>query len=103
MMSEAAKRQRTEERREAERKKSTSIRFSDNDRHIIHEKAQAKGMNFSKYVQHMAVHGDEGLPPAVKAKIQNVVNIACEIANSENSEQAEKLRKSHGEMSIDKK
>ncbi len=93
MISQAKKRQRTEERREAERKKSTSIRFSDNDRHIIHEKAQAKGMNFSKYVQHMAVHGDEGLSPAVKAKIQNVANIAREIGQNADPEQVRTLQK----------
>ena len=93
MVSEAAKKRRTEERRESERKKSTSIRFSDKERQIIIEKAQTKGMNFSKYVQHMAVHGDEGLSPAAKVKIQNVVNIAREIGEHGDPEQVKVLQK----------
>lgn len=93
MISQATKRQRTEERRKAERKKSTSIRFSDKERQIINEKAQTKGMNFSKYVQYMAVHGDEGLSPAAKVKIQNVVNIAREIGEHGDPEQVKVLQK----------
>lgn len=72
MKSQAEKRKRTQARKEAARKDSTSIRFSENDKAVIRDKAAGKDMQFSEYVRHMAVHGDEGLSPAKKCSYRTL-------------------------------
>lgn len=85
------KMERAMQQREAARGKSTSIRFSDNDRKIIAEKAEAKNMSFSEFVRDSAVHGKEGLSPYAKTRIQNMINEAYEVLKESDPEKAAKM------------
>lgn len=85
------KRKRTMERRAAAQKKSTSIRFSENDRKIIDKKATAKGMERSEYIRHMAVNGADGCTPYQRAIIQNIVNRAYETTKKYDSDEAKRI------------
>lgn len=93
MNSKEEKMQRAMQQKEAARGKSTSIRFSDNDRKIINEKAEEKNMCFSEYVRDSAVHGGESLSPYAKTKIQNLINEAYDVLKGSNPEKAAKMEK----------
>ena len=93
MMSQDEKRKRTQERKEAAKKDSTSIRFSDPERDIITQKAKEKGVCFSEYVRDCSLHGGDPLSPSDKIRIQNVVNDAYEIIKTSDPKKAKELEK----------
>ncbi|MCR4646305.1 MAG: DUF6290 family protein [Oscillospiraceae bacterium] len=91
MMSQKEKFERTQERKEAATKKSTSVRLSDNEKKIINQKAKEKGMNASEYLRDCGLHGGESISPYAKLKIQNLVNAAYDELNATNPEKAKAL------------
>ena len=98
MKSQAEKRKRTQERKDAARKDSTSIRFSENDKKIIRDKAAVKDMQFSEFVRLMAVHGDDGLSPAKKVFLQNFANEACEAVEESAPEKSKSIKRKAEEI-----
>ena len=93
MMNQKEKEKRTNVRKGSAVKDSTSIRFSENEKKIITEKAVEKGKHFSEYVRDCALHGDQALTPYQKAKIQNVINTAVDTIMETDPEKAETMRK----------
>ena len=61
-------------KRAKEVKETTSIRISSSEKAVIEKKANAKGMTTSSYIAFAAVHGCEGVTPAIKVRYQNVIN-----------------------------
>lgn len=59
-----------------------SIKLSPNQLAVIEQKADEKGMKFSEYMVDCAVHGNESMTPLVAVKIQELVNMVTEIADS---------------------
>ena len=93
MLNKEERRKRTQERKEAAKKDSTSIRFSDPERDIITKKAKEKGVCFSEYVRDCSLHGGDPLSPSDKMRIQNIVNNAYEIIKASDPEKAKELEK----------
>ncbi len=71
---------------------STSIRMSPLQFHEIEKNAEANKMTISTYMVHAAVHNDNKLDPATMVRIQNICNMACEIAKNDDSDQVNEMR-----------
>ncbi|MDE5770649.1 MAG: hypothetical protein K2I06_03310 [Ruminococcus sp.] len=59
-----------------------SIKMSPQQEQQIREQADKKGMNFSEYMLDCAVHGNQGITPYMAVKMQEMVNIVKDIADS---------------------
>jgi len=59
-----------------------SIKLSPNQLAVIEQKADEKGMKFSEYMVDCAVHGNQSITPLMAVKIQEMVNMVTEIADS---------------------
>ncbi len=70
-------------RNENEKKSVTkSIKMSPQQEQQIKEQAEKNGMNFSEYMLDCALHGNQGITPYMAVKMQEMVNIVKDIANS---------------------
>ena len=70
-------------RNEKEKKSITkSIKMSPQQEQQIMEQAEQKGMNFSEYMLDCALHGNQGITPYMAVKMQEMVNIVKDIADS---------------------
>ena len=70
-------------RNEKEKKSVTkSIKMSSQQEQQIKEQADKKGMNFSEYMLDCALHGNQGITPYIAVKMQELVNIVKDIADS---------------------
>lgn len=59
-----------------------TIKISPSQNDVIMRQAQAKGMNFSEYIVNCAVHNSQGITPLITVKMQELVNMVTEIADS---------------------
>ena len=70
-------------RNENEKKSVTkSIKMSPQQEQQIREQADKKGMNFSEYMLDCALHGNQGITPYMAVKMQEMINIVKDIADS---------------------
>lgn len=70
-------------RNENEKKSVTkSIKMSPQQEQQIKEQAEQKGMNFSEYMLNCALHGSQGITPYMAVKMQEMVNMVTDIADS---------------------
>lgn len=68
---------------EKEKKSLTkSIKMSSLQEQQIKEQAEQKGMNFSEYMLDCALHNNYGITPLMAVKMQEMVNIVKDIADS---------------------
>ena len=68
---------------ENEKKSVTkSIKMSPQQEQHIREEADKKGMNFSEYMLDCALHSNQGITPYMAVKMQEMVNIVKDIADS---------------------
>ena len=66
---------------ENEKKKTRSIKVSDNQYAIIKQKADERHMSFSEYVVDCAVHGNQSLTPEIAVQVQSIVNTVNDLAD----------------------
>ena len=66
---------------ENEKKKTRSIKVSDNQYAIIKQKADERHMSFGKYVVDCAVHGNQSLTPEIAVQVQSIVNTVNDLAD----------------------
>lgn len=59
-----------------------SVRLSPLQFEEITEKAQAKGMSLSSYMVDCALHNNQGITPQIAVKMQEMVNMALEFADT---------------------
>ena len=86
-------------RSESEKKThSTSVRMSKKQFEQIEKNAAAQNMTISQYMVHAAVHPEQKLDPKTMVKIQNICNLAEEIAKNGDAEQADTIRKEVREL-----
>ena len=86
-------------RAESEKKThSTSVRMSRNQYEQIEKNAAAQNMNISQFMIHAAVHHEQKLNPKTMVKIQNICNLAEEIAKDGDAEKTEAMRKGMREL-----
>ena len=70
-------------RSEREKKSITkSIKFSPLQVQQIEEKAKEKNLTFSSYMVDCAVHGNNSITPQMTVRMQELVNMVMEIADS---------------------
>lgn len=74
---------------ENEKKKTRSIKVSDNQYTIIKQKANERHMSFSEYVVDRAVHGNQSLTPEIAVKVQSIVNTVNDLADRSSYEEYE--------------
>ena len=68
---------------ENEKKSITkSIKMSPQQEKQIREQAEKKNMNFSEYMLDCALHNNQGITPHMAVKMQEIVNIVKDIADS---------------------
>lgn len=68
---------------EKEKKSLTkSIKMSSLQEQQIKKQAEEKGMNFSEYMLDCALHNNQGVTPYIAVKMQEMVNIVKDIADS---------------------
>lgn len=68
---------------EKEKKSLTkSIKMSSLQEQQVKEQAEKKGMNFSEYMLDCALHGNQSITPLMAIKMQKMVNIVKDIADS---------------------
>lgn len=83
---------------ESEKKVPTAIRLSPNERRIVEEKAEAKGMKLTSYIAFMAVHGETGVTPEAMVEIQNLINRAHDVVKKTDPDEAQALEKEMNEL-----
>lgn len=66
---------------ENEKKKTRSIKVSDNQYAIIKQKSDERHMSFSEYVVDCAVHGNQSLTPEIAVQVQSIVNTVNDLAD----------------------
>ena len=59
-----------------------SIKLSPSQVQQIEEKADKKGMKFSEYMLDCALHGEQGITPEYAVKMQELVNMVLEFADT---------------------
>ncbi|HEZ7985651.1 MAG TPA: hypothetical protein RWO09_01795 [Ruminococcus sp.] len=70
-------------RNENEKKSVTkSIKMSPQQEKQIREQAEKKNMNFSEYMLNCALHSNQGITPHIAVKMQEMINIVNDIADS---------------------
>lgn len=70
-------------RSESEKKSIVkSIKLSPLQLQHIEEQADKKGMKFSEYMVDCALHGSQGITPQIAVKMQEMVNMAQEFADT---------------------
>ena len=70
-------------RSESEKKSIVkSIKLSPSQVQQIEEKADKKGMKFSEYMLDCALHGEKGITPEYAVKMQELVNMVLEFADT---------------------
>ena len=68
---------------ENEKKSITkSIKMSPQQEKQIREQAEKKNMNFSEYMLNCALHSNQGITPHIAVKMQEMINIVNDIADS---------------------
>jgi hypothetical protein len=72
---------------ENEKKKTRSIKVSDNQYAIIKQKADERHMSFSEFVVDCAVHGNHSLTPEIAVQVQSIVNTVNDLADRLSSEE----------------
>ena len=86
-------------RSEADKKnKKTSITMTDSDYEIIEQNANKRGMKISPYMVDIAIHADEALTPEMRARIQNIVNVACMIVEEVAPDKVNLIREEAGDI-----
>lgn len=86
-------------RSEADKKnKKTSITMTDSDYEIIEQNANKRGMKISPYMVDIALHADEALTPEMRARIQNIVNVACMIVEEVAPDKVNLIREEAGDI-----
>lgn len=58
-----------------------SLKMSPDDLKIIEERAEKKGMNFSRYMVESAVHRENGLTPEMLCRMENIIGQCVRIAD----------------------
>ena len=89
------KKQKQEElakKRAEEVKETKSIRLNRHDLAIVEKKAAAKDMKTSTYIAYAAVQGCDGVTPAIKVSVQNIINHAADALEQFAPEEAQKIR-----------
>ena len=79
-------------KRAEEVKVPKSIRLSPKELAVVEQKAAAKGMKTTTYIEYAAVHGCEGVTPATKISVQNIINHAADALEQFAPEEAAKIR-----------
>ncbi len=92
MKSKMQKQEELAKKRAEEVKETRSIRLSNHDLAIIEKKATEKGMKTSTYIAYAAVQGCEGITPAIKVSVQNIINHAADALEEYAPEEAQKIR-----------
>lgn len=59
-----------------------SIKLSPLQEQQIMEQADKKGMKFSEYMLDYALHGNQGIKPQIAVKMQEIINMALEFADT---------------------
>ncbi|MGN0576255.1 MAG: plasmid mobilization protein [Ruminococcus sp.] len=59
-----------------------SVKLSPSQVQQIEEKADKKGMKFSEYMLDCALHGEQGITPEYAVKMQELVNMVLEFADT---------------------
>lgn len=81
-------------RNESEKKnKKTSVTMTYEDFNTIEQKAKKAGMGVSPYMVDKSLHCDDVLTPEKKAKIQNLINLACRAVEENAPEKIKELQK----------
>ncbi len=93
MKSKMQKQEELARKRAEEVKVPKSIRLSPKELTIVEQKAAAKEMKTTTYIEYAAVHGCDGVTPATKIRVQNIVNHAADALEQYAPEEASKIRK----------
>lgn len=72
---------------------STSVRFTSEQFQKLKSKVEGRDMKISDYIRYLVEKDESETSPKVKVKVQDIVNIAVEIAGDEHKKQAEALQK----------
>jgi uncharacterized protein (DUF1778 family) len=72
--------------------KLCSFRANPEERQIIRENAEKCGLNLSEYMLRRCTKTENSITPEVMVKIQDIVNLACSLADEKNSYFAGYLR-----------
>ncbi len=81
-----------EMKRAEEVKVPKSVRLSPNELAVVEKKAAAKGMKTTTYIAYAAVQGCDGVTPAIKVSLQNIINHAADALEQFAPEEAQKIR-----------
>ena len=78
--------------------KRTSVTMTNEDYVVIEQKAKERGLAVSPFMVECSVHSQENFTPENKARIQNLVNKVCMIAEEIAPDKIDEIRKEADEL-----
>ena len=76
----------------------TSVKMTQRDHDLLEQRANECGMKIGPYIVETAVRADKSITPETVAKVQNIVNYACEVVMETSPQKAKEMQKEVNEI-----
>ena len=71
----------------------TSVKMTQSDHELLEQRARECGKKIGPYIVEAAVKADKSITPETVAKLQNIVNSACEAVKETSPKKAKDMQK----------
>ena len=76
----------------------TSVKMTQSDHELLEQRARECGKKIGPYIVETAVRADKSITPETVAKVQNIVNYACEVVKETSPQKAKEMQKEVNEI-----
>ena len=76
----------------------TSVKMTQRDHDMLEQRAKECGKKIGPYIVETAVKADKSITPETVAKLQNIVNYACEAVKETSPKKAKDMQKEVNEL-----
>ena len=76
----------------------TSVKMTQRDHDLLEQRAKECGMKIGPYIVNTAIKSDKSVTPETVAKLQNIVNCACEAVKETSPKKAKDIQKEVNEL-----
>ena len=77
---------------------TTSIKMTKGDHDLLEQRAKECGKKIGPYIVETAVRADKTITPETVAKVQNIINYACEAVMETSPKMAKEMQKDVNEI-----
>lgn len=76
----------------------TSVKMTQSDHELLEQRARECGKKIGPYIIETAVRADKSITPETVARLQNIVNFACEAVKETSPQKAKDMQKEVNEL-----